>query len=275
MSSFATPRAPHMPPAKQRKALFSKAPPPKFCLPETTPTQEPQDQLRTPATAHRPGPGKWAATTPTAPVTGTASQSLFPLTPEPTPQKSPRQKRKRLEDFFRLPGAAPKLLPNQSVVGSGRKPQAKLLRPLKAPIALDFAELSGINKDVTFEEDYDDELPESPTRGRRRAPPAVHTPGLQMITDEKVRLWHGLSFKNGFSSDESDSESTTMQNPFLESTPARDPPATTFGNNSRPAVNYDTHLELVNHRTGERKVELLLESQRQLKPKKLDFSGVL
>lgn len=39
-------------------------------------------------------------------------------------------------------------------------------------------------------------------------------------------------------------------------------------------VDYSTHLELVNHRTGERKIEELTEEQRALRPKKLDFSQV-
>lgn len=37
-------------------------------------------------------------------------------------------------------------------------------------------------------------------------------------------------------------------------------------------VDYSTHLELVNHRTGEKKIEELTEEQRALRPRKLDFS---
>ena len=38
-------------------------------------------------------------------------------------------------------------------------------------------------------------------------------------------------------------------------------------------INYSTHLELLNHRTGERRVEELSDEQRAMKPRKLDFSG--
>lgn len=37
-------------------------------------------------------------------------------------------------------------------------------------------------------------------------------------------------------------------------------------------IDFSTHLELVNHRTGERRIEELSDEQRRMKPRRLDFS---
>lgn len=56
-----------------------------------------------------------------------------------------------------------------------------------------------------------------------------------------------------------------LQNPFLTLSKRDLPPLNL-------KVDYSTHLELINHRTGERKIEELSDEQRLLKPRKLDFS---
>lgn len=161
------------------------------------------------------------------------------------------------------------LIPAHSTVGSGRK-LVSPFKTLKAPISLDFSELSKINENLTFEEDEDiDSVPDSPSR-RPRKRNVVSTPGKQIITDETVNNWHGKSFKC-FSSDESDSdtEEAKLENPFLSS--SRGAKSSSF---RKSDVDYSTHIEYFNHRTGERRVEELLESQKKFKPKKIDFSGI-
>lgn len=37
-------------------------------------------------------------------------------------------------------------------------------------------------------------------------------------------------------------------------------------------IDLSTHIELINHRTGERRIEELSEEQRRMKPRRLDFS---
>lgn len=172
-------------------------------------------------------------------------------------------------------------LPNHSTVGSGRKVFSPM-KSLKAPLALDFAELSKINENLTFEEDSDDDgdfdesIMQSPTKRPRRTKISVlNTPGRQLITEEKVNMWHGRSFHRGFSSDEEDSTTPgeKLVNPFISSSD------TAAKNQKNPFaavsdVDYSTHNEYINHATGERKVEELLESQRKFKPKRIDFSGI-
>lgn len=60
-----------------------------------------------------------------------------------------------------------------------------------------------------------------------------------------------------------------VPNPFL------DPKSNISSFGEHEVVDYSTHMELVNSRTGERKVEVLTEAQRRFKPKKLDFTLVV
>lgn len=80
--------------------------------------------------------------------------------------------------------------------------------------------------------------------------------------------------------DDSDSESELpLPNPFLSPLIK---PAASFGGSLAgnpfvggrrrgPQVNFDTHLELVNHTTGKRIVKPLLKAHRHIKPKQLNF----
>lgn len=185
-------------------------------------------------------------------------------------------------DLFELAGPLEHMgmfIPNHSTVGSGRK-VASPMKSLRAPLALELSELSKINENLTFEEDlFDESILQSPTkRPRRRLTSLLETPGAQIITDEKVNMWHGNSFKNAFSSDEESdcgSSGPALVNPFvsLSKVPTKQNSKNVFGKSSR-GVDYSTHNEYINHRTGERKVEELLESQKKFRPKKIDFSGI-
>lgn len=254
--------APHTPPRSASKPKSSKLIP-VFQLPFQTP--------KTPKRKH-----ESKLCTPLQSQTHTLLQLLLlPPTPDFTPQKSPRRRRKMiLEELCALQDHIGQLLPNHAMAGSGRKLIAS--KPLRG--ALDFDQLSLIHSNLNFEEDlFELELMASPTKKRNvrtLKPPVTETPGRQLITEEKVQQWHGKSFNTGFfSDDESDSETApkALQNPFLASYVPQKKASNPFG---KPPVDYSTHVEYINHRTGERKVEALTEEQKQFKPKKIDFSKV-
>lgn len=270
---------------------------PHFELPEQTPktprkkqtflTPRKNSQLKTPKTAEQ-GKSIFGATPHRA---QTLLPPPLPPTPDFTPQRSPRSgRRKRLSvDLLELAGPLEHMgmfLPKNSTVGSGRKSLSPM-KSLKAPLALELAEMLRINENLAFEEDFDESILQSPTkksrgnhggnpRGRPRGrdarenPAGLQTPGGQIITLEKVQLWHGHSYKNAFSSDE-ESGGEELVNPFVSGKTSRKPARSVFGARE---VDYSTHNEYVNHKTGERKIEPLLESQKKFKPKKIDFLGI-
>lgn len=200
-------------------------------------------------------------------------QACLLPTPGFTPQKLPHHRRKRpaIEDIFLLLDLLGALLPNHLVAGSGRK--TVLPQKLRAPISLDLQELSKINENLAFEED-DELAPESPTRSapRRKQPRLAQTPGKQLITDDLVEQWHGKLFHAGFLSDEETLESREpLSNPFIAGNSPKPARKVQFAQSS---VNYATHNEFINLKTGERKVVELTDSQKKFQPKKLNFSGL-
>ncbi|OBA20749.1 hypothetical protein METBIDRAFT_43864 [Metschnikowia bicuspidata var. bicuspidata NRRL YB-4993] len=271
MVGHTTPRGvPQTPPSSTRKS-FGNKPVPKFQLPD----------LQTPATTRK-KPGLLTPDALAGPAHGT---TLFPPSPDFTPRRSPRSKRKKLSFERILPPTESfnALLPNHGLVGSGRKHASTATAQPKLSGVFGLAEIFEINNNLDFEQD----LPDSPSKRGRPRKQVPETPGKQLITEEKVHSWHGNAFRASFSSDEdeSDAEATSiarLANPFLESKDAAaDAPQLSRGHrqfnpfsSDKSAVDYSTHMELINHRTGERKVEVLLEEQRKFKPKKLNFSGI-
>lgn len=277
--------SPHTPPAGASGTSTEK-PIPHFQLPERTPrtprkkhlprtpSSKRNVQLKTPSTV-KSSKTSFGAT----PAAAGGASELLPPTPDFTPQKlQSRRKRLNMDALFDLSAHMEHigmLLPNHSTVGSGRK----VVSPnklLKAPLGLDFSEMSKINENLTFEEDYDESIMSSPSKRPRpkklpRSAATVTTPGPQVITDDQVKQWHGKSFNTTFSSDEEDFQAplVPVANPFMDSTPKK-----TKSRFSALTVDYSTHNEFVNHRTGEKRVEPLLESQKRFRPKKIDFSGV-
>ncbi|EGV65702.1 hypothetical protein PSN45_003515 [Yamadazyma tenuis] len=120
---------------------------------------------------------------------------------------------------------------------------------------------------------------EEPSSPVSRAPDVPSTPGHQMINDFTVHEWYGNSAKY-FSDDEADEEQVIrkrqpMVNPFLSANPARKANLNIQNpfNSNKSQVDYSTHLELVNNKTGEKKIVRLSERQAHIRPKKLDFSS--
>ncbi|ODV70238.1 hypothetical protein HYPBUDRAFT_4127 [Hyphopichia burtonii NRRL Y-1933] len=119
------------------------------------------------------------------------------------------------------------------------------------------------------------------------------TPGPQLIDEETINHWHGKSFNNEFSSDDELSDedffptSITLENPFIQDSPPRFKSHSTptikvknpFDSESSPIlgkgqIDYSTHAEYINNKTGAVRIVKLLERQMKIKPKKLDFSSL-
>lgn len=300
MLNPATPRlsrrqVPETPPAStSKKPLEGKVP--VFALPNKTPNthygkQKQQfKQLETPATN---GLNRIVDLCP-------PPSASLPLLPQFTPNRSPHHRRRRVTpgDLFAL-DAISMLLPNHAVSGSGRKTIGSS-KALKAPFLLACEELAKLNENLAFEEEaasgsdnsdiemqfknFDSaSLMESPSKKPKRrglagsrttdiigAPPS--TPGKQIITEEQVRQWHEDSGRLEFVMDQDWADmKSELVNPFTESS------SSSAARNTRRIksdINYDTHMELINHRTGERKVEPLSPSQRLLRPRRIDFSQI-
>lgn len=211
-----------------------------------------------------------------------------------TPEYTPKRKRKVPDDIFALLHHDSHhdrfnfglLLPLPLTVGSGRAPGRKDAGHLAPSMPLPEAHhafISQISSDFYFEEDIGNDLivAENPT-----------TPGPQVITESLVDQWHGKLFKQVDSSSEDDDDSDDdnwgtdapkrLKNPFLEdssssstSKPARQRRSNPFALSPvAEPVDYLTHLEMVNNRTGERKVVRLSAAQQKHKPKRLDFSNI-
>ena len=137
------------------------------------------------------------------------------------------------------------------------------------------------------------------------------TPGKQIIDDVKIKQWHGKLF-NKYDLDSSDGEEeekekgeeneekarekeqdfadgrimtleqtkriprARLPNPFLEDTKEKqmNKKLDREIRDEKTTVNYNTHMELYNNKTGERKVLKLTKSQMKYKPKKLTFEGL-
>lgn len=197
-----------------------------------------------------------------------SANRLSVITPN-TPQKSPSkvglgsQRKRNFNDVFIEPNAQANeklpmglFLPSPRIVGSGRN--GKHL-PNKTEV--------------------------------REAP---STPGKQVINEEMVRQWHDNS------DDEESVEVMTLEetakipkanlpNPFLNSDNSSkvddkkdkfslhdlsNPFLDNKENKPRENTDYNTHMELINNKTGQRKVVKLTKNQMKIKPKKLSFEGL-
>ncbi|KAI5968491.1 hypothetical protein KGF57_000185 [Candida theae] len=191
---------------------------------------------------------------------------ITPNTPQKSPSKSGSQRKRNFNDIFNdsssLHQSSEKLpmglfLPSPRIVGSGRNG-----KHLPSPAAVN--------------------------RNEIREPEAPMTPGKQVITEEMVKQWQESS------DDEEGVEVTTWEqvekipkanlpNPFIASgadhktKEMRSDSTNPFldkENASRDKIDYNTHMELVNNKTGERKVVKLTKNQMKIKPKKLSFEGL-
>lgn len=189
--------------------------------------------------------------------------AIAPNTPQKSPSKTNSHRKRNFNDIFvdtntqsceKLPMGL--FLPSPRIVGSGRNGK---------------------------------HLPVSNNRSEVREEPPT-TPGKQVINEEMVKQWHNTS------DDEEEVEIMTLEetkkipkvhlpNPFLtsESSPSvkeqhslelSNPFLDNKENDLKQKVDYNTHMELINNKTGQRKVVKLTKNQMKIKPKKLSFEGL-
>ncbi|KAK6460685.1 hypothetical protein DFJ63DRAFT_315347 [Scheffersomyces coipomensis] len=219
-----------------------------------------------------------------------SSVKLLPITPEFTPHKSPNSRKRKimgnLSDFFTSNSNVESnrkeklsfglLLPAPSKVGSGRQYARNMSH--KDNI---FLSSGGYGNEVE-EEEADETMIYREEEEEEEDMNIPQTPGIQLINDSLVNHWHGKSYNNYYSSDEEDNEElptpTKLENPFLSTTNSTPVHKSTMSSNpfddNSKSVNYDTHMELVNNKTGQRRIVKLTANQSRIKPKKLDFSGI-
>lgn len=314
LNPFLAPLTPPRPERSRTLALLPPTTQiPIFQTPSTPRKNAASGQLATPSTGTRyKNALKTPQTSRKGALFSSRDSSLLPPTPEFTPQRSPKSHRKKktaAEDILRTPSQSafdaasqspPRtsefsfglFLPTPSTVGTGRKISTAPLKALRTPAILSFSTLAKLNENLHFEEDDSDTTPllhdlkSSPPLEEASKPLLqLSTPKGQLIDDTKVNYWHGKSFNSKFDSDdESDGEIIVPQvevvNPFISNTdepvkPTRAPinPFASPTQHSK-SVDYSTHVEYVNNRTGERRIVKLLEKQSQIKPKRLNFANI-
>lgn len=175
MSSYGAPPPPSTPPRKGRSSrppVMIKSPV-NLRTPQTQTLKKVKDFFATPG-SHTKGAN--------GPRTRGKDNGLMPITPDFTPQKSPRvhrRKRSYIEDIFKTETATPSsassisstcsnlslhnqdnlgfLLPTPSTVGSGRKFASNSNFKIK-PAALKFDTLSKLNDNLKFESDDEEQI---------------------------------------------------------------------------------------------------------------------
>lgn len=191
----------------------------------------------------------------------------FPSTPAKSPFLSPRSSKKRAKDLIDPHNdstyASSVFLPTPLTVGTGRKIKTlnfalqPSTRSKSLTATLQALSLPKLEESPSF-------LPERPS-----------TPPLKMITAE-MREHNRFRRRNDAESDDEDDIQVVdfnfvrqiprhrMDNPFLGPKHSVQP--------TQGKIDYSTHTELINHLTGERKVQELTEEQRLFKPRKLVFT---
>lgn len=168
--------------------------------------------------------------------------SKFPFTPA-TPQKSPCKSKKNL-DLFTSNEKFGILLPSPSTIGSGRCHNSIIHGP---PPVFDMKKFTPFKVPAT--------------------------PRKQIVDEPKLPV---------SDSDEDDWEVSTMSevdkiprakltNPFIDNGKHKTAPSQSLSPNG---INYDTHMELINNRTGKKRIVKLTKNQMKIKPKKLSFDGI-
>lgn len=206
-----------------------------------------------------------------------ARRTSLLTTPEPTPRRrrrrqvsesifSSRQRQEDLGTILQRKLSFGPMIPGHSTIGSGRLMQSRPCMPIftTSELALPYPS-SLLQSELDLSESY--------------IPP--NTPGPQMITEDLVNHWYG-SLYSGFSSDEDiedvEAHCIIPPNPFisnknsLKPMPKLAPCNSIFSSQKEDSIDYRTYMELVNSRTGQRRIVKLSSRQSQIKPKKLDFS---
>lgn len=212
-------------------------------------------------------PRRTVALEPVTPSSSRCHKKNSRLKPVASPFLTPRSSRKHASDII---GPSPKqaqhnFLPTPLTVGSGRKGRNPVL---PAQTSLKSRNLTATLQALSENHLVKEQQPSTP--------PRPSTPQEQIIREPSTPYSAGLGI---YDIDDDDTDKVRvvdvdflkhiprkkLPNPFLESHPSR--------LKKQPSkIDLATQMELVNHRTGERKVEQLLEEQRRFKPRRLEFT---
>lgn len=221
-----------------------------------------------------------------------------PMTPDFTPQKRKRNRKYQKGSISKSIHATPRLTRpldavSPSLLGTcgsktNRFSQSKKIRPISLGLKLSLAQEELSSEETGTETNYGNQ-PIPHTENLRNEEQMV-TPKGKIIGESLVNAWYGKSLNNDFSSDEelSDYENMMLKNDILENNANR--PSKTnrqqihnpfgpapFNLNTKTniptssAVDYSTHAEYYNNKTGERITRELTEDEKRIKPKKLNF----
>ena len=221
-----------------------------------------------------------------------------PMTPDITPQKRKRNREYQKGSVSKPIHATPRLTrPLEAILPSlldtcGSKTKrysfTKKIRPMSLGLQLSLAQEELSSEDTDIETNYDSQT--TPHTENIRNEEKMATPKGKIIDESLVNAWHGKSLNNNFSSDDelSDYENMKLKNDIIENNTNR--PAKNnrqqihnpfgsapFNLNTKtniptsPVVDYSTHAEYYNNKTGERIIRELTEDEQRIKPKKLNF----
>lgn len=215
------------------------------------------------------------------------------LSPEFTPQKHKK------DTIFQLllPKVIKTLSSKKLTIGSGRLqgllPSIKinsLLEDLQDPLTFNedptlrnlFCEIDCSDTVMTPAEEPQSSIQQKDIE----SPPA--TPKRNIITEDLTRNWHGKSHKEDFSDSDDELDPHLLSpsrkpveelpNPFIESNAKGLKRQISIHNpfvSKQPTIDYNTHTELINKHTGERITRELTSRERAIKPKKLNFDGII
>lgn len=221
-----------------------------------------------------------------------------PMTPLLTPQKKQKGRKyqkghiSKSSHSSRLPGppeaVSPILLRSLSGSKMDRYIPTTKIRPISLGLQLSLAQEELSSEENTSEANCDSQL--VPHNESIQSEDQISTPKGKLIDEHLANAWHGKSFNNDFLSDDelSDHENMMLKNGILESNSnrpvknRRQQIRNSFGSapfnlNTKtniftsPAIDYSTHAEYYNNKTGERIVRELTEDEKRIKPKKLNF----
>lgn len=262
--------------------------------------QEFVNALSTPVTESRKSVKVLKTPTETANNTDQEDEGLMevPMTPVFTPQKKKRSRKYQNGSISKAVHATPRLTRppeaiSPSLLGTcgskkNRYSSSKKIRPISLGLQLSLAQ-EELSSEETGTETNHGSKPTPHTKNIRNEV-QLATPKGKIINESLVNAWHGKSLNNDFSSDDelSDYENMMLKNDILENNANR--PAKTnrqqihnpfgsapFNLNTKtniptgPVVDYSTHAEYYNNKTGERIIRELTEEEKQIKPKKLNF----
>lgn len=211
-------------------------------------------------------PRKTVAMQPVTPSSSRCHKKHSRSRPATSPFLTPRSSRKHAADVI-IPSPKNPLvnfLPTPLTVGRGRK-------NLNFGVAIP---PSSKSRNLTAALEALSEPKEAlPVEQPATSPPRPSTPEQQIVHEASTPCSSGLGILHS-----DDSSIQVVDVGFLKRIPRKKLPNPFLElDSSRPTsvrsdVDLATQMELVNHRTGERKVRTLLEEQRKFKPRKLDFT---